>query len=142
MLTIRKVALSTSEDAARVVLHVYSNEEAGEQKSGAFFFDRSIELESEDNRDVDKAGRLWKVFEDFIRERRKMQNGHCALHQIRSIFHSKEEIVVSSHFCYDIFNNYYHILILINSGKNVVDRFNINPQGNIQCSSHHELLLK
>ena len=69
---VRKVALRTSEDAALGVLYACASEEAGEQKSGTFFVDGSVELASEDSRDAEKAGRLWKVVEDLIRERGQM----------------------------------------------------------------------
>jgi NAD(P)-dependent dehydrogenase (short-subunit alcohol dehydrogenase family) len=68
---IRRIGLRTPEDAALGVVYACASEEAGVEKSGAFFVDGKVEQPSEASRDVEKAKRLWEVVEELIRERQK-----------------------------------------------------------------------
>jgi len=68
---IRKVGLRSPEDAALGVVYACASEEAGNEKSGAFFVDGRVEQPSEDSRNLEKAKRLWEVVKDLIRDSRK-----------------------------------------------------------------------
>ena len=66
---VRKLGLRTPEDAALGVVYACASEEAGNEKSGSFFIDGSVEETSKESMDIEKARRLWTVVEELIQHR-------------------------------------------------------------------------
>lgn len=66
---IRKIGLRSCEDAALGIVYACASEEAGDEKSGTFFVDGSVQQASTNSLNVENATALWNVVDDLIRER-------------------------------------------------------------------------